>query len=427
MTLTTLLRRTRQQHALAHHVTREVHPVEWRPLEHRWGPPAALALLCAALFFYGINIGELYRTEALRALIARGFLESGNWLVPTLYGEPLLTKPPVMYSAIAACGWFFGEITEWSARLPSALAATALVFLFYWYARRQLGSIGGLIVAAILPCGFLWLDKAAAAEIDMLQVAWTGAALLFFFRAAEACERPGVHGFGWWLAALLCVAGGALTKWTTPVFFYATAIGFLAWRKQLRLLIAWPHLLCGLIGAGVCFVWVAAVVHLVGFDTLYETIYMEAAPRLSHQLHDRSADVQLAETLYHPLVGVCPVDALAGLFQAVGRTRATTTPGIPLLDLAESACLDLPARSRDAAQFPAIPRPGWPWGDGLGCLCHAPATGAAVPLARVARLSGAWCLRTRSAGRHGSRARRPADLGLVAYAGLHSHGRVVRD
>src|SRR5262249_9884687 len=148
--------------------------------DRRW--PAVLLLLayCGFLFFYGLGAGELYRTENLRAIIAAEFLRSGNWIVPTLYGEPLLTKPPGMYAAIALVSTPFGGVSEWTARLPSALAATATVFLFYWYFGRQLGRRAGLIAALILPASLMWLDKAPAAEIDMLQVAWVAAAILFF-------------------------------------------------------------------------------------------------------------------------------------------------------------------------------------------------------------------------------------------------------
>ena len=86
---------------------------------------AFLLIWCGSLFFYGLATGELYRTESLRAIVAQEFLRSGNWIVPTLYGEPLFTKPPGMYAAIALFSWPFGAVNEWTARLPSALAATA--------------------------------------------------------------------------------------------------------------------------------------------------------------------------------------------------------------------------------------------------------------------------------------------------------------
>ena len=103
-------------------------PATRRPLLDR--PGVGLAILlgwCGLLFFYGLGAGELWRTESLRAIIAAEFLRSGNWIVPTLYGEPLFTKPPGMYAAIALVSWPFGGVSEWTARLPSALAASITV------------------------------------------------------------------------------------------------------------------------------------------------------------------------------------------------------------------------------------------------------------------------------------------------------------
>src|SRR5262245_37843672 len=224
---------------------RWLHPLR-HPAERRWSALVVLAALCGFLFFYGLNTGDLYRTESLRAIIAAEFLRSGNWIVPTLYGEPLFTKPPGMYAAIALASWPFGGVTEWTARLPSALAATGTVFLFYWYFGRQLGRRGGFIAALIVPLSVAWLDKVPTAEIDMLQVAWVAAAIIFFLRALEAeeaancklqianCKLQIADGLEqsaictpqsaipWWLASLLCVAGGLLAKWTAPAFFYGT-------------------------------------------------------------------------------------------------------------------------------------------------------------------------------------------------------------
>ena len=153
--------------------------------------PALALTYCGFLCFYGLNAGQLYRTESLRAIVAEGFLRSGNWLVPTLYGEPLLTKPPRMYAAIALVSWPFGAVSEWTARLPSALAALGTVVVFGWHFRRQLGRTSGWLAVLLLPLATMWLDKATAAEIDMLQVFWVTAAIVCFLRALEieeACD-----------------------------------------------------------------------------------------------------------------------------------------------------------------------------------------------------------------------------------------------
>jgi 4-amino-4-deoxy-L-arabinose transferase-like glycosyltransferase len=278
------------------------------PPKRRWLGVLALAALCGFLFFYGLNAGDLYRTENLRAIVADGFLRSGDWVVPRLYGEPLLTKPPGTYAAIALVSWPFGGVSDWTARLPSALAATATVFLVYWYFGRHLGPRGGLAAACILPLSMVWLDKVPTAEIDAMQVMWVTAAVLFFLRATE---EPSPGGLRWWVAALLCVAGGFLTKWTAPAFFYGTALPLLWRRRQLRLLWGRNHLVGLALAAGLCLTWVGLAVAWAGWDTFAETVGREAMQRLSPSLHQEALEHMpanhqgrpplWAEALLHPV------------------------------------------------------------------------------------------------------------------------------
>lgn len=262
-----------------------------RPAERRWPDALILSALCAILFLYGINAGELYRTESLRAIVAAEFLRSGDWITPRLYGEPLLTKPPIAYAAIALASWPFGGVTEWTARLPSAIAASLVVFMVYGCFRRHFGRRAGLIAAAVTPASLMWLDRAPSAEIDMLQLAWVAGAMLCFLRAVEChetAERPnGRAEWLWQQAALLCVAGGTLTKWTAPAFFYLTAIPFLFWRRRLSLLWSWPHLASVLAASLPCLAWAAAVGFRVGWEPLLDTVRSEALQRLSPMHHPR--------------------------------------------------------------------------------------------------------------------------------------------
>ncbi len=285
------------------------------PMGPRWPTLLFLLVLCSFLFFYGLGTGELYRTESLRALIAAEFLHSGNWVVPVLYGQPLFTKPPGMYAAIALVSWPIGEVREWTARLPSAVAALLTVLLFYSYFRRQVGALGGVVVAVVLPTSSLWLTFAPSAEIDMLQVTWVTLALLCFLRALEIAEtRPAIGRGGtatrsyrvsaagevledvsveptvarrqrrgewfWWLAALICVAGGFLTKWTAPAFFYGTVVPLLWWRGRLRLLGQRHHLVGLALAIGICLAWVTTAVALVGWSAFSDTVSREALLRL---------------------------------------------------------------------------------------------------------------------------------------------------
>jgi 4-amino-4-deoxy-L-arabinose transferase-like glycosyltransferase len=291
------------------------HPVRTAPRWLSWpveSAPVCVGLLLAFsvfLFFYGLNGSELWRTESLRAIIGQQMLESGNWIVPRLYGEPLFTKPPGMYIAIALCSLPVGRVTDFTARLPSALAATGCVLLFWWYFNRTLGRRAALAAGLILPMSLMWLDKASAAEIDTLQVFWVTASLLFLFRATE---DDAANPFGWWLAALMCVAGGFLTKWTAPEFFYGTAIPYLWWRGRLRDLLRWPHLASLAIAAMLCLAWVAAAVHLEGWDVFWATVEREGGDRLVP--HHDGRPYPWLQTLIHPaklLATTLPWSALA--------------------------------------------------------------------------------------------------------------------
>ena len=204
-----------------------------------------------------IPAGLSIRTEGLRAIVAAEMLHSGDWLVPRLYGEPLLTKPPGHYVAIATVSWPVGEVREWTARLPSVLAAMFIVLLLYRWFSRVFDPQAGFVAALLAPISLMWLDRVPSAEIDMVLVAWVVASLFCLYRAVEANES-GRREQLWWLAALLCVVGGVLTKWTAPAFFYLTAIPFLWWRGRLRLLVSRPHLVALFLAAGLCSLWIAA-------------------------------------------------------------------------------------------------------------------------------------------------------------------------
>jgi 4-amino-4-deoxy-L-arabinose transferase-like glycosyltransferase len=264
--------------------------------------PLLIAAWCGVLFFYGLGAGPLYRTESLRAIIGAECLR-GHWLYPVLHGEPFLTKPPGHYAAIGLCSLPFGRVTEVSARLPSAIAATLAVVLMHGLFHRALGDRAALLAALLLPTSVLWLDKAPSAEIDMTLVGWVTAALVQLHRAVELSGRAGGVSPLWplaptcgreeqgadaprspswfWVGALLCVAAGTLTKWTAPAFFYLTAVPLLAWRGQLRLLIDRRHLLAVGVAAAAVGTWALAVVQQVGWDALADTVRGEAAYRFA--------------------------------------------------------------------------------------------------------------------------------------------------
>ncbi len=248
------------------------------------------------LFFYGLAAGPLYRTESLRAIIGAEALR-GQWLYPVLHGEPFLTKPPGQYAAIALASLPIGRVTEVTARLPSALAATAAMLFMAALFRRVLGERAGLLAGLLVPCSVLWLDKAPSAEIDMTLVGWVTASLVLFHHALEAPGRKHVVTL---VASLLCLAAGTLTKWTAPAFFALTAAPLLAWSGRLRLLVSGPFLLAVGVAVAVVAGGAALVTQQVGWDALPDTVRKEAAYRFAPK--PGSKGYPWAEVLTYPLL-----------------------------------------------------------------------------------------------------------------------------
>jgi 4-amino-4-deoxy-L-arabinose transferase-like glycosyltransferase len=300
-------------------------------------------LFCAVVLLAGLTTGDLLRNEGLRARLAAEALATNNWLVPTLYGQPHLTKPPGMSVLIGLCSLPAGQVTAVTARLPSVLAGAVVLLAWGLTFRRLCGSPYGFMQAAILPCSWLWLDRVPSAEIDLVQLAWVSGALLCLLRAVEVSEEEEIdncklqisnckleegtaqcpsregnrvtfrfnlqlsfcnwqlaiasvfnlfllplrRSWPWWLAALFCVAGGLFTKWTAPAFFYLTAVPFLYARGRLHLLFRAPHLTAALLVAALALGWLALVGQSAGWRSLLDTLSREALLRLSPAHHPR--------------------------------------------------------------------------------------------------------------------------------------------
>src|SRR5438105_8950672 len=90
-----------------------------------------LLALCALLFFLGLGtLGLTDRDEGSNAEAAREMVESGDWVTPMLNGVPRFAKPVFIYWLISGSYLAFG-VSEFTARLPSAVFGIALVLMQY--------------------------------------------------------------------------------------------------------------------------------------------------------------------------------------------------------------------------------------------------------------------------------------------------------
>src|ERR1700752_789435 len=98
-----------------------------------------LAPLDVCYFSHLGAIGFVGPDEPRYAWIARDMAETGDFITPRLYGQPWFEKPPLYYWGAAISFKLFG-VSEFAARLPSAIAAAMGTLALAWLAGRVYGS-----------------------------------------------------------------------------------------------------------------------------------------------------------------------------------------------------------------------------------------------------------------------------------------------
>jgi 4-amino-4-deoxy-L-arabinose transferase-like glycosyltransferase len=137
-------------------------------------PPRAAAVLLAlvlALLAFRLGAVPLIGPDEPRyTRVAIEMHRAGEWVTPTLQGEPWLEKPPLFYWLAGGAFSVLGE-TEAAARVPSVLAGLLLVGMTALLGARVYGSAAGLHAGFVAGTSLLPFVYARAASMDMLLAA----------------------------------------------------------------------------------------------------------------------------------------------------------------------------------------------------------------------------------------------------------------
>jgi len=111
-------------------------------------------------------------------------VQSGNLFLPTINGEVYFDKPLLSYWAIIPFYLVFG-MTEAAARLPSGIAAIALVALVFAMGRDLFGERTGIISAALFLTSAMIVFWSRTASAEMLNLLAIWSMLWVFLRGAR--------------------------------------------------------------------------------------------------------------------------------------------------------------------------------------------------------------------------------------------------
>lgn len=173
----------------------------------QWGLIFLFLILCACIGFADFST----KGEPREALVAADMLRSGNWILPIDLSGDMAYKPPMFHWLIAIFSLPAGHVTEFTARIPSALALTLLSWITAIFCcgrdrQHEHKKFGILATLLMLTC-FEIFRAGTVCRVDMLLTLFIVSAMYFLFRSCHSDKR-----LLFLLTAILCMSGGTLTK-----------------------------------------------------------------------------------------------------------------------------------------------------------------------------------------------------------------------
>jgi 4-amino-4-deoxy-L-arabinose transferase-like glycosyltransferase len=258
-------------------------------------PLLTLLSLCWLAFFNGLgSLGLMDKTEALFVEVAHQMVLRQDWVTPWWNGQIFFDYPVWGYWMVAQSFRWFGP-TEWAARLPVALAATATVMaacglVYLWGSAQEAPRsrlIRACVAAGVLATTPGWIGWGRAATTDMFLASAISLALFGFLISHRLAGHRRWEPLG--RIALALFSGIAvLAKGPVGVLLPALVIGvFLTWRGHWQ---RWarpvPLLAMALLFLGVVLPWYSAATEANGGAFLNGFLGFSNLQRFTSVLYD---------------------------------------------------------------------------------------------------------------------------------------------
>jgi 4-amino-4-deoxy-L-arabinose transferase-like glycosyltransferase len=192
-----------------------------REAKHRRYTVALLVALCALTFVFGIGrVALLGPDEPRYAEVAREMLATGDYISTRLCGCLWFEKPALLYWMSAAAYHLFG-VTEFAARLPSALSAIVAVLFLYATLRKRVSQAVAAAASLVLATSGIFIGYARIVVPDMALASSMTVALLAGYSLTRAEGRA---RFGYYVLCSAATALAVLAKGLVAIVLVAPVI-----------------------------------------------------------------------------------------------------------------------------------------------------------------------------------------------------------
>ncbi|MGZ4985654.1 MAG: ArnT family glycosyltransferase, partial [Chthoniobacterales bacterium] len=193
-----------------------------------------IVALWGIIYLPYLGTSGLRSEEGHRVLPAVEMLNTGDFLVPHVGGQPYLRKPPLINWLVAASFKIFDAHNEWTARVPSIVAVLIVALVFV------VSVEGGFVAAISWLMSLGMIEKGRMIEIEAVYVSLFALAFLWWL----TWWRKRRSAWLTWIVPWIFLGLGLLAKGPALLFFfYAVVITILFRTGRLREVLRWQHLL----------------------------------------------------------------------------------------------------------------------------------------------------------------------------------------
>lgn len=160
-------------------------------------PVTMIIVICIISVLPWIGLGDFStKGEPREAAVAVSMLETGNWVLPQVYANEFAYKPPMAHWLMAAFSYPGGEVTEFTSRLPSALAFIVLMgFVLVFFGKRIVKFQEAFIATLLLITSVEMHRAAMTTRVDMLLTMFIVLGLFQLYRWEDKLELKGLPVF----------------------------------------------------------------------------------------------------------------------------------------------------------------------------------------------------------------------------------------
>ncbi len=225
--------------------------------------------------------------EPREAVVAYTMLEHGNRILPINNGGDIPYKPPFFHWCIALCSLISGHVSEYTSRLPSAIALILMTLSgFVFFSKRKNKQVA--FIAAVLTLTCFEVHRAGMnCRVDMVLTACIVGAMYLLYRWWE----KGKHSLPW--LAILCMSAGTLTKGPIGIILPCFVMGvFMLVRRENFWGIVWRMGLTAILSLILPLAWYYAAYQEGGqafLDLVMEENFGRIMGKMTYESHENPA------------------------------------------------------------------------------------------------------------------------------------------